>query len=298
VRAVSKQQNVSAVITNFNTWPLTERCVRALERQATCHLKEIIVVDNFSDDVGPEYIHKLCTVRRNPKNVGYVKSVNAGIGASSSDFILLLDSDAEPISNLPVLVTQALEADAGIGAIGFSLVDSKGEPTGNTSAEPTWWSFGLGQWLGGVVEKRFPTNRRELLHSCALGIRRKAFDSVGGFDEDYDFLDADIDFCARLLDKGWRLAIEPLGIAIHEGGGSPQSTRERVLRFHKCRLLFFRKRYGPISRALVPILFFRHVLEIVTGIAILLVGRRDGVLDKLKTRVILARTVWRNYEER
>jgi GT2 family glycosyltransferase len=194
------------------------------------------------------------------------------------------------------LVVQVMETDSGIGAIGFSLINSRGEPTGNSSPEPTWWSFSLGQRLAGIVERGLPNNRRQLLHSCAIGIRRKAFDTVGGFDEDYDFLDADIDFCARLLDQGWRLAIEPLGLAIHEGGGSPQTTHKRVLRFHKCRLLFFRKRYGAISRALVPILFFRHILEIVTGLAILLIGQRDSVVEKLKTRAILARAVWRNYE--
>jgi GT2 family glycosyltransferase len=277
-------------------WSLTERCVRALEQNAAGYIKQLIVVDDCSDNVSSEYLRKSCTILRNVKPLGYVKSANEGIRASSSDFVLLLDSDAEPISNLPVLVVQAMEADCKIGAIGFSLINSKGEPTGNSSPEPTWWSFSLGQRLAGILERRLPSKRKQLLHSCAIGIRRTAFDSVGGFDEDYDFLDADLDFSARLLDQGWRLAIEPLGVAIHEGGGSPQTTHKRVLRFHKCRLLFFRKRYGPISRALVPILFFRHVLEIVTGLAIFLIGQRDSIIEKLKTRVILARTVWHNYE--
>jgi GT2 family glycosyltransferase len=292
---VSEDANVSAVITNFNTWSLTERCVRALEQHASRYLKEIIVVDDFSDDVGPEYLRKSCTVRRNIKTLGYVKSANDGIRASSSDFVLLLDSDAEPISNLAALVAQVMETDSRIGAIGFSLINSRGEPTGNSSLEPTWWSFSLGQRLAGIVEKRLPNRRKQLLHSCAIGIRRKAFDSIGGFDEDFDFLDADLDFSARLLDQGWRVAIDPSGLAIHEGGGSPQTTHKRVLRFHKCRLLFFRKRYGPISQALVPILFFRHILEIVAGLAILLIGKRR-VIRKLKTRAVLARVVWRNYE--
>jgi GT2 family glycosyltransferase len=302
---VSEERNVSAVITTFNTWSLTERCVRALELHAAGYLKEIIVVDDFSDDVGPEYVRKSCTVRRNVKNLGYAKSANEGIRASSSDFVLLLDSDAEPISNLPALVAQVMETDSETGAIGFSLINSRGEPTANSSPEPTWWSFILGQRLAGIVESRLPNNRRQLLHSSAIGIRRKAFDSVGGFDEDYDFLDSDYAFSARLLNQGWRLAIEPLGVAIHEGttsrldipaGGNPQTTHKRVLRFHKCRLLFLRKRYGPISRALVPILFFRHVLEIVTGLAIFSIGQRPSIIEKLKTRVVLARAVWRNYE--
>jgi GT2 family glycosyltransferase len=293
---VSEEGAVSAVITNFNTWSLTERCVRGLEQHAAGYLKEIIVVDDFSDDVGPEYVHKSCIVRRNNKTLGYVKSANEGIRVTSSDFVLLLDSDAEPISNLPALVARVMETDSRIGAIGFSLINSRGEPTGNSSPEPTWWTFSLGQRLAGIVERRLPNKRKQLLHSCAIGIRRKAFDSVGGFDEDFDFLDADFDFSARLIDQGWRLAIEPAGLAIHEGGGSPQTTHKRVLRFHKCRLLFFRKRYGVISRALVPILFCRHVLEIVAGLAILLIGQRDGFIEKLKTRAILAGAVWRNYE--
>jgi GT2 family glycosyltransferase len=52
----------------------------------------------------------------------------------------------------------------------------------------------VGQRLAGIVEKRLRNKRKQLLHSCAIGIRRKAFDSIGGFDEDFDFLDADLDF--------------------------------------------------------------------------------------------------------
>jgi hypothetical protein len=50
-------------------------------------------------------------------------------------------------------------------------------------------AFSLGQRLAGIVERRLPNKRKQLLYSCAIGIRRKTFDSIGGFDEDFDFLD-------------------------------------------------------------------------------------------------------------
>jgi hypothetical protein len=59
---ISLPKSVSAVITNFNTWSLTERCVRTLEQHAAGYLKEVIVIDGFSDEVGPDYVRKSCTV--------------------------------------------------------------------------------------------------------------------------------------------------------------------------------------------------------------------------------------------
>jgi glycosyltransferase involved in cell wall biosynthesis len=124
---VSEDANVSAVITNFNTWSLTERCVRALEQHASGYLKEIIIVDDFSDGVGPEYVAKSCTVRRNIKTLGYVKSANDGIRATSSDFVLLLDSDAEPMNNLPICIKtnqDRMETDCpGAAALWIRLIE-------------------------------------------------------------------------------------------------------------------------------------------------------------------------------
>jgi hypothetical protein len=103
--AVFEKVGVSAVITNFNRWSLTERCVRALEQYAAGYLTEIIVVDDFSDNgrskVCPQVVHYSRECQKPA-----MKEANEGTGTSRSEFVLLLDSDAEPISNLPALVAQ------------------------------------------------------------------------------------------------------------------------------------------------------------------------------------------------
>jgi hypothetical protein len=95
-----------------------------------------------------------------------------------------------------------------------------------------------------------------------MTVRRKAFESVGGFDEAFDFLDADTDFSMRLRQAGWRLGKSKDIVAYHEGGGSPQSTAKRVVRHHRNRWRLLRK-HGKIRRPEVvkAVLTTRHGLE-------------------------------------
>jgi GT2 family glycosyltransferase len=136
------------------------------------------------------------------------------------------------------------------------------------------------------------------LHSCGLVVRRTAFEEVGGFDESFDFLDADTDFSLRLRKAGWRLAKSDDLVAYHEGGGSPQSTAKRVLRHHRSRWQLLEK-HGKLTRPLLTrlLLLLRHALELaalrLTGP--LLASDPRVRADKLAGRRALVRCAWQAY---
>jgi GT2 family glycosyltransferase len=131
-----------------------------------------------------------------------------------------------------------------------------------------------------------------------MAVRRKAFEQIRGFDEEFDFLDADTDFSMRLQDASWLIITDSSLQCFHQGSGSPQTTACRVLRYHRNRWLLLQKdrrvRFGPVCKL---ILFTRHMIELLFKQACAPFQKeRDGRLaDFVQGRIKLLRTVWRNY---
>lgn len=259
--------SVSVLITNYETWPDAARCACSAVEHSGDALEEVLIVDDCSSSTGPDDLPAPIRVVRNETNQGYVRSVNIGFSHLDSDIVVLLDSDAEPLMDFAPGVQKAFAEDSGLGALSLHLVDRDGNPTGAVSPEPTVLHYVLGQRAGSWLRRAtrgdgLPPPERMCLHSCGMAVRREAFEGVGGFDEGFDFLDADTDFSMRLRQAGWRLRKSDDLVAYHEGGGSPQSTAKRVVRHHRNRWRLLRK-HGKIQNASVvrTLLTCRHGIE-------------------------------------
>lgn len=290
----------SALITNYNTWDLTTLCAQELERWSKENLKEILVVDDASEQNIPKNLPASVQVIRNSENRGYVASVNIGFAQLQGDIIILLDSDAYPLMDLIPLITQAFATNSKLGSIGFQPVDEQGQPTGSCSPEPNAIGLLYGQKLEALSRSWFKLteNLPLCLHSCGMAVRRSAFEEIGGFDEEFDFLDADIDFSMRLRNSGWDIQVDSRLLAYHKGGGSLQTTSKRVLRHHKNRwLLLAKHKRLPLACLLKAGLVTRHFFEYAClRIAGKLLIKNSSILkDKLHGRRQLLSKVWSGY---
>lgn len=288
---------VSVVITNFNTWPLTLQCVGALHKLSGARLREIVIVDDYSSTSAQGAFPPNVRLISNESNLGYVASVNVGVRSTNGAIIVLLDSDARPLVDVVSPCRDAFCVNPGLGALSFRTVDEAGSETGSSSPDPDVLDFVLGQKLSQYRRRSASGTQRRLYHSCALAFRRTAFEAVGGFDEDFDFLDADLDFSVRLYEAGWAQQQDPGLLAIHSGGGSPQSTATRVLRFHRNRWRFLAKHNRLHLPVLVKIsLMIRHAIEYAV---LRLIGRSimplDVLQDKLAGRRALLHSVMTGY---
>jgi GT2 family glycosyltransferase len=295
---------VSVVITNHDTWPLTVRCVRALERHSAGRISEVVVVDDASSTPAPADLPAAVRVVRNPKNLGYQASVNVGFREVSGDWVLLLDSDAYPLMDVVEPLERSFAADPELAAIALSTVDELGRATQTAQSEPRAFGFVLGPRLEGAYVKLrdFLREPKLVVYSCALAVRKSAFEAVGGFDEGFDFLDADLDFSMRLSEAGFKVMRDASVVAFHRGSGSPQTQSKRVLRCYRNRWrLLAKHRKLPAPAAFKLLLALRHALEIETLLALLLVTpegpRRDLYAEKLRVRYKLGRAVWSGYRE-
>jgi GT2 family glycosyltransferase len=294
-------ETVSVVITNYNTSELIVRCIDGIRRHAARQPSEIIVVDDASSDGPRDLLPPGITLVENQTNQGYVRSANIGVRRATGDLVLLLDSDATPLADVIVPVVARFAANPRLGALGFHLVDRNDSPTGASQLEPTVLGLALGQALEARLAHRLPGPRSSwfTIHSCAIAFRRRIFLDVGGFDEAFDFLDADTDFSMRLWRAGWELAIAPDIRIMHEGSGSPQTTARRVVRHHANRWRLLEK-HGLIAHPLMLKLGLaaRHAAELLwfSGPARVMPGytepRRQ---DKVHSRRQLLAGVWRSY---
>ena len=297
--------SVSVLITNYNTWPEAERCARSAVEHSGPELDTVLIVDDCSDTTSPDDLPDPIQVMRNETNQGYVRSVNIGMAQLNSDIVILLDSDVEPLMGLVPGVREAFATNDQLGALALHLVDREGNPTGTVSPEPTVFHYVLGQKAGSYA-RRWSEGDHAMdpdtmcIHSCGIVIRRAAFADIGGFDEGFDFLDADTDFSMRLRQAGWKLTKSDDLIAYHEGGGSPQSTAKRVVRHHRNRwrlLCKHNKLQHPMRvRTLLLIRLFAEYTLLRT-LGTVLTRSDEELQDKLHGRWTLLRMIGRGYTQ-
>lgn len=295
--------SVSVLITNYETWPEAVRCAHSAVEHSGNALEKVLIVDDCSSNTGSEDLPEPIRVVRNETNQGYVRSVNIGFSALNSDIVMLLDSDAEPLMDVVPGLQKAFVENPNLGAMALHLVDRDGNPTGAVSPEPTVAHYVLGQkassWLRRLSSEEGLPPERMCLHSCGMAVRREAFEDVDGFDEEFDFLDADTDFSMRLRQAGWTLRKSDALVAYHEGGGSPQSTAKRVVRHHRNRWRLLRKhdklRRPTVAKAALAV---RHSLEysLLRLFGPVLTNTAEENEDKLRGRRVLLQRVWNAYQ--
>lgn len=292
---------LGVMITNFQAWNTTLATLHSVLQHAGGEVAQILVVDDASDAPDQWIGDPMVVVHRNPTNLGYVRSVNVGMSLMKTDLVVVLDCDAQPLTQFAREVRQRFSANPKLAALGFTQTDQSGDLRPSGERVPGVLDFVLGTGLF----NRLPEKLREFLlpdpskwciHSCCMAVRSASFHTVGGFDERFDFLDADMDFSWRLLEHGLVNEITTQVLCFHPGGGSPQTIGQRVLRHHRNRWLLLRLHRGIRFPALVKgALFVRHLVECFILAFLWLTPARKKLRNKLSTRWTLLKTVAWDY---
>jgi GT2 family glycosyltransferase len=247
---------VGVVITNYETWDLTCRCLAAVEEAGG--VDDVVVVDDASRSTPPCNVTRRARLLVNRENRGLCRSLNLGVEACAADLVVLFDSDAYPLMPFAAPLRNAFASDPSLAAVAFETVDADGAATPSSEAEPDVTGFVLGQRLDAARQRFWPRRAPEerlSVFTCAMAVRKQAFLEVGGFDESFDWLDLDHDLSMRLRQAGHRLTVATGLVAFHEGGGAPQRTGDRVARHYRNRWLLLRKhgkvRHPRLVRLLV-----------------------------------------------
>src|SRR5215475_2512751 len=120
--------SVSIIIVSFNARAHLERCLQSLHDSPPSRLREIIVVDNASNDGSADAARGWPGVRviEAGANLGFAAGNNVGIRASSGEYLLLLNSDTMVPPGAIDALAAALDRDPSVAIVGPRLVNTEG----------------------------------------------------------------------------------------------------------------------------------------------------------------------------
>ncbi len=238
---------VSIVIPLYNAVEYTKRCLASLEATLQPGCYELVIVDNNSTDGTAELLSALpSTVKilRNSENVGFAKACNQGARMASGKYLLFLNNDTEAQEGWLEALLETADQDPSIGAVGSRLLFPDGtlQHAGVLVIEDHQLPDLLvarhvfyGQ-PADMPQANQPREYQVLTAACLL-VRKKAFDAVGGFDEEYWNGYEDVDLCFKLRNKNWRLAYQPASLLIHHesksGGERFKKVDHNIQRLHE-----------------------------------------------------------------
>lgn len=227
---MSQDGELTVIVPTWNRKALLERCLNSLVRQtAPCR---VLVVDNGSNDstrqMCQDHFSQFGYLRL-PSNQGFARAVNAGIRRASTEFVALLNNDAEADVNWVRIGLEALHrypdywffASRMINYFQRHLLDSAGDCYSRTGMP---LKRGFGQDVASY------TDPEPVLGASAGAAfyRRRLFEEIGLFDEDLWMYLEDVDLSLRAQLCGFPCLYLPEALVFHiEAASDVDRTSEK-----------------------------------------------------------------------
>jgi GT2 family glycosyltransferase len=211
---------VSVVIPNFNGMPHLPDCLDSLQRQAYRDFVTV-VVDNASEDGSCAWVrahHPEVQVIPLPTNRGFAHAVNHGIRSGRTEYVALLNNDTVVDRRWLCGLVGELDATQKYDFAASKMILHDGSDRLNAAGDDYSVMRLAGRNRGiGHPAWRFSRPER-VLGACAGAAmyRRRLFDEVGLFDEDFFLISEDTDFNLRCLIAGKRCIYVPEAVVWHK----------------------------------------------------------------------------------
>lgn len=265
---------------------------------------EIILADNASEDGSKEWVRehypevKIATFDR---NYGYCGGNNRAVPHASGDILLFLNNDVRVEPDWLDGLSQCFESDdSTVAAQPKMLWDEQPEMFEYAGAAGGYLDrFGYPFCRGRIFETlekddgQYDSPTDILWASgAALAIRKEVFESLGGFDEDFEFHMEEIDLCWRIWNSGYKVRYCPQSTVYHLGGGSmPMGSPRKVYYNYRNNL---RMLWKNCSSSSLPWRFLgRYKLDIVSALRTLFKGEWNEFKAIAKAHI----DFWKSFEK-
>ncbi len=231
---------------------------------------------------------------RNPNNRGFCIANNQGFAASTSEFVALLNNDAEADPHwLPELM-RAFDDRPGVGMAASKIlvyedarrIDKVGHliyPDGQNRGRGTG-ELDTGQY-DKIEEVLWPDG-------CAAMYRRAMLDQIGGFDEDFFAYADDAELGLRARIAGWKCLYVPQAVVRHHRGATLGVRSSRRLELIERNRVLLAAKLFPWS--LLWLNGGYYLMRLAAGLWAAVrgkgeVGRYPGASGKLRAALALLR---------
>ncbi len=270
MKQVSNKIPLSIIVVYYGGFYEFEKCLESLLKISAKHKDyEYILVDNSSSQKISNYVdsnYKFIKYYSTGKNLGWGGGRNFGIKRSRGKYVLLLDSDILINDESVTKLYEFIKKHKKVGVASPQLTNISGSFHGNASRELTPLR---GVFFLSFLNKLFPnlpivkeylmldwdrktTKKVEVSQLAAFMMRRDAYESVSGFDENIFLYFEENDFSSNLKKNKWELYLLSTANVTHlESKGTKKSSQEVKSIFNKSRFYYFRKHYGVLSALIV-----------------------------------------------
>jgi GT2 family glycosyltransferase len=252
--------DLSVIIVNYNVKEFLQNLLHSIEKASSKILKEIIVIDNASDDGSVEVIkEKFPSVNliQNKINTGFGRANNQGLKIAKGKFILFINPDCIVSEDTLDNMILFFESHPECGLAGCKILNSDGtlQLACRRSFPGPWTSFTKVTGLSNLFPKSKIFARYNLTYldenqtyevdavsGSFMMIRKEVYEKVGGFDEQFFMYGEDLDLCYRVQKSGFKVYYVNSTQVIHyKGESTKRSNLDETKLFYDAMHLFVKK---------------------------------------------------------
>jgi GT2 family glycosyltransferase len=255
--------DLSIIIVNYNVKEFLLNLLHSIEKASSKIKKEVIIVDNASDDGSVELIkNKFPFVRliENKVNAGFGKANNQALKIARGNFILLINPDAVVSEDTFDKMISFFNDYPDAGLAGCKIINADGslQLACRRSFPGPWTSFTKVTGLSTIFSKskifaRYnltylnenETYEVDAISGSFMMMRREVYDKVGGFDEQFFMYGEDLDLCYRVQQAGFKVYYVHSTQVIHyKGESTKRSNLDETRVFYDAMHQFVKKHFS------------------------------------------------------
>nr|WP_315156778.1 glycosyltransferase family 2 protein [uncultured Flavobacterium sp.] len=265
--------DISIIIVNYRSWKPLNNCLESLlSTDKTSITFEVIIVDNFSDDVAFDLLQnkfKAFLFIRNNSNSGFASGCNLGAKEAKGEYFLFLNPDTVISPNTLSKLYTTYKKHSEIGILSCLQVDKKNRFFNQKNVFPSLVQiFAISRFLYRKTSSHFYT-KEELFYpdwvtGALIFIHKDWFHKVNGWNEDYWLYFEDVEICKKIAQKNGKIAVTRNTAILHEHGGSSRndfetehiSKTEVIISKH----IYINNNFKPLTKTLAHVLLIIFIL--------------------------------------
>lgn len=252
--------DLSIIIVNYNVKEFLQNLLHSISKSSDKINREIIIVDNASNDGSVEFISEKFpefNIIANNKNLGFSKANNIGMKQATGKYILLINPDTLVSEDTFEKMIRFFEENPIVGLAGCKILNPDGtlQLACRRSFPGPWTSFCKVAGLSNLFpESRIfarynltyldpcQTYEVDAISGSFMMFRKDVYEKIGGLDEKFFMYGEDLDFCYRAQKSGYKVFyVHSTQIIHYKGESTKRSGLDETKIFYSAMHLFVKK---------------------------------------------------------
>ena len=298
---------IAVVILNWNGEALLEQYLPSVidySKGAT-----VFLADNASTDRSVAFVkanYPEITIIQNNENGGFAKGYNDALKHVDADVYCLLNSDVEVTPHWLDPIQKTFEEHPETAIIQPKILDllkpNYFEYAGAAGGfiDRLGYPFCRGRIFQSLEEDRGQYNDTSEIFwatGACMFIRKKVYDDLGGFDEDYFAHQEEVDLCWRAQNEGYKVYYVGASEVLHLGGSTLSNMNPKKTYLNFRNSLFSITKNLPRRKALVLIMA-RLLLDGIAAFRFILQGKSKHCFAVIRAHLSYYRQFRKMYHKR